>query len=786
MKRLKPSAAALASVLTLVLQASGSPNSGRDEYYPSEEAAERNSIVWPRLVELHAGGAVLEWPDKSSKVLGVGDRYRELELVAVVPQAAPMAVLERDFSYWGILAYIGTKGPVAAMRKPVGKLDNQPNARAFPPQYFDRILKAQEDVLGEEILAHGDDPAYEAVADLLPSLQTYTFLGTTTSGQKIIVWPDGQLGLGVHHRRLEQVLFDPAAILRKSTGTVAATKQGLIGQYLPVIDYAFFDASVHSGWEEIAFAIGGEKLATYVCLRAGDGKRVYWRLPGQDPVEDGAAFYRALLSVQQKWEQFLAKGIQLDVPDPRVSDSSKAALVRALISEVGNYPKYGVGVYSAREHDTFPPTTILLNLCLLDWGFTEEVKARLSYYLSHFVKPDGTFDYYGPAISEYGQLLTVAARYVRITGDTAWLREYLPPLRRILDSLLAQIDASWRHYPADSPYYGLLWGSAEADTRKDQRFYFSGDVWCWRGLEEMGRLLNEAGQGSSGAALKQLGKNLLGEDGKFRENVLAALRQEFQNSAPSPFLPPIVGMKKPFGSMTEDEFASYTNYRYWPEMLSAGMLPPEMRDAIIKYRTSHGGEVAGTTRLEDVMDDWPYAHYAWGLLEADQVKHYLLGFYGHLAYHQMPGTFTAYESVAIRGDSKRDYASDYCVPAQLVVPQLLRWMIAWEPWDKPELWLARAVPTTWYGRGFTASRIPTRWGRVSLRVAPAGKGLVAQVEMESPHPDLKVNLRLRTTLVGKAPKVAVEGTKRWRWDAEQEAVELWGPWRRVTVWVGDR
>src|SRR5208282_1853145 len=87
----------------------------------------------------------------------------------------------------------------------------------------------------------------------------------------------------------------------------------------------------------------------------------------------------------------------------------------------------------------FPPTTILLSLCMLDWGLTEEVKARLGYYLSHYVKPDGTFDYYGPAISEYGQMLALAARYVQVTGDTNWFQENLPALRRITDSLVAQV-----------------------------------------------------------------------------------------------------------------------------------------------------------------------------------------------------------------------------------------------------------------------------------------------------------------------------------------------------------
>jgi len=754
-----------------------------DEFYPSEEAAERSTIVWPRLVELHPDGAVLEWQGEPSHALRVGERFREWELVAVIAQATPLAVLERDFPRWGVLAYVGTKGPVATMRKAVGRLDNLPHEKAFPPNYFDRILSAQEDMLGQEVIAKGGEPSYEPLAGLLPPLLTYSFLGTTTSRQKVIVWPDGRLGFGVLDRRLDKVLLDPAAALHISRNGSSATKQGLIGGYLPVIDYGFFDAGAHSGWEEIALGTGTEELETYVCLRSNEGRRAYWRLPGQQPLENGTEFYRALFGAQQEWEQFFAKGLRLKVPEARVSDSSRAAIVRALISEAGLHPKYGVGVYWANEHDTFPPMTILLNLCLLDWGFTGEVKARFGYYLSHFVKQDGTFDYYGPAISEYGQMLTLAARYVQVTGDTSWLRENLPALQRIADSLLAQMDASRKRYPPDSPYYSLLWGSAEADTRKDKRFYFASDVWSWSGLEEMGQLLSDVGQRTSDASLGQIGKNLLAEAETFRGNVLAALRRAFRKDVTPPFLPPAAGMEKPFERMTESEFASYTNYRYWPEMLSSGMLPPEMRDAIITYRTSRGGEVTGTTRLEDVLDDWPYARYAWGLLEAGRIEHYLLGFYGHLAYHQTPGTFTAYESVAIKGDSKWDYASDYCVPAQLVAPQLLRWMIAWEPWDNQELWLARAVPKKWFDIGFSASRIPTRWGAVNFEVVPAGKGLTAQVELTSPHPELRVHICLRPTMAGAAPHVTVQGTESWKWDASQQAVELWGPWNRVTVTV---
>jgi hypothetical protein len=288
-------------------------------------------------------------------------------------------------------------------------------------------------------------------------------------------------------------------------------------------------------------------------------------------------------------------------------------------------------------------------------------------------------------------------------------------------------------------------------------------------------------QTSGDTSLAPFGKTLQQAAQTLRGDVLAALGRALQKELA--FLPPDAGDEKPFERMTESELASYTNYRYWPEMLSSGLLPPEMSDAIIAYRSAHGGEVAGTTRLEDVLDDWPYANYAWGLMEAGQIEHYLLGFYGHLALHETPGTFTAYESVAIKGADTRSYSSDYCVPAQLVEPQMLRWMIAWEPWDSQDLWLARAVPKKWFNAGFSADRIPTRWGEVNFRVTSNAKGLAAQIELTAPHPELAVHLSLRSKAAGAAPHLKVEGTKTWKWDSKQQAVELRGPWKRVTVTV---
>jgi hypothetical protein len=731
-----------------------------------------NSISVQRSTLRCSGGATHE--------IAVGERCGDWELVAILPELAPIAVLERDSSHGSFLAYVGQKGPVATIRKPVGDLEDLRPRKRFAPDIAEHMLAAQRDVVGDEVRSSGQEPSFGALVELLPPLNTYTFLGTTTSQDKLIVWQDGRLGLGIHNHDLASVLFNPLEILNYPSGSTLLNKEGLLGGYLPAIDYGFLDPESHSGWEEMAVSVGQNELTTYVSLRTTQGRRSYWKLPGGHALTNGTEFYRQVLAVQKTWEQFFSKGMQLHIPEQRVADASKAAIVRALISEVGLHPKYGVGSYGEPEHDAFPPTTIQLNLCLLDWGFTQEVKERLGYYLSHYIKPDGSIDYYGPAVSEYGQLLTVAVRYVQLTGDRAWLAEHLPQLERLGNYLVSQITASRKRLSPRSEEYGLIRGAGEADTSSDQRFYFSGNVWCWRGLRDFGEMLEAEGRRTNSTRLIRVASEMRGGSSDMEQALTVSLQKSMEFDATPPFLSPVAGRLKPFERMTESEFASYTNYRYWIEMLSPSFLHPSMRKAIIAYRTAHGGELAGTTRFEDHLDDWTYADYAWGLLEDRDVDHYLLGFYGHLAYHQTLGTFTAYEQVAIKGESARSYVADYCVPAELVIPQMLRWMLVWEPWETNELWVSGAIPERWLQGGVAARHVITRWGPVSIEERQSPNGRDIQIERELAA--AKVTVYIPVSAVGiQGPKIVVRGTKDWQWDSSRRAIKVQGPWRRLSV-----
>jgi len=636
------------------------------------------------------------------------------------------------------------------------------------------LLTSQADVLGERVLGAGGDPSFEACAALLPPLVAYTFLAGEGSSDVVYAEPDGRLGVLAEPYgtvRLDPVLFDPREIL--SAGEPTAARRGLVDGWLPAIDYAFTSEANGQDWREVAFvAATGEEL--YASLRAGEGG-VACRIgaSGQTPIAT-REFDARLGELRDHWRRAFADAMEVDVPEPRVTDACRASLVRAFISHNGPKPHYGVGLYRNPKDDAFPPATLsTVNACA-EWNLLARARAHLDYYLDHLLRPDGTFDYYGPAVSEYGQMLDAIARTARRSGDAGWLRGRVPEVERIVGHLLALRRDGQGKWPKDDARHGLLLGSPEADTRKEVDYYYSADAWTWRGWTEIGRVLLEMGD----EAMKRRGEELLAEAASLRADTEASLAKCVIATTEPPFVPPVAGFDKPFATMTQDTFASYTNYRYWAEMLSAGFLRPEWHDAIIEYRRQRGGELLGTTRFLDRLDDWPYAGYAHGLLLRDRVRHYLLGFYGHLAAHCMGDTFTSYEQVAVRGAPTRTCVADYCVPAQLVAPLMARWMLVFEEPDADVLWLCRAAPRRWLepGKRIAVRRAPTRWGLVSFAVEAGADGSVAAA-IELPRADFPAEIRLRLRRPDAQPfrTVTLNGQPHADFDPQGEFVRIVRP-----------
>ncbi|HLK59839.1 MAG TPA: hypothetical protein VKU00_24975, partial [Chthonomonadaceae bacterium] len=265
----------------------------------------------------------------------------------------------------------------------------------------------------------------------------------------------------------------------------------------------------------------------------------------------------------------------------------------------GDHPKYGVGAYAEECHDGFPPTIIATVDALTLWGFPDRAEQLFTTWLANFVREDGTLRYYGPSLSEYGQLLTTARRLMERGGSPGWFRHNRMALSRIVAFLQEGIRGSGA--------IALLAGAPEADTCHETATYFHNNAWIARGLADWADLIATRSESSGQAG--QIGQDASTLRRRLLEAIEAAwppasepqgwwLRPTLESEAD-------LGLEAPRVRVTETHLGSYTNYRYWPELLSSGILPHPLMERIVSARLQAGGQFCGMTRFADHLDDWP-------------------------------------------------------------------------------------------------------------------------------------------------------------------------------------
>ena len=282
------------------------------------------------------------------------------------------------------------------------------------------------------------------------------------------------------------------------------------------------------------------------------------------------------------------------------------------------------------------------------------------YWLLNFVREDGTINYYGASISEYGQLLHTAALLEERGGIEDWWREACPPLNRLAEHLLslrAQAEKDG----------GLIPGSPEADESDQVAKYFHNNACAAKGLRRWADLCERRGATPSTSIHATRSRAAA-----LAKDTLDAIQTVWPQDPGDMWLPPQVEPTERPHAITATRLASYTNYRYWPELLSSGLLPPDMANRLVEARLHFGGQFCGMTRFRDWLDDWPLAEYLHGLWSLGRRNDFLLSLYGHIAYHQAEGHLTAYEQVTF---PPGEAVAPYCLPCQLVAARAARLLV---------------------------------------------------------------------------------------------------------------
>ena len=360
----------------------------------------------------------------------------------------------------------------------------------------------------------------------------------------------------------------------------------------------------------------------------------------------------------------LRSRIRIQTGHPLLDLSVQTGLAHIDATFQGDHPKYGVGSYAHEMHDGFPPTIIAAVDALSAWGIHDRATQLFRCWLVNFVRGDGSINYYGPSISEYGQLLHTAALLEERAGPAGWWQEGFPALDRIANYVLQLREAANRED-------GLISGVPEADTREETGKYFHNNAWVAKGLQRwVGLCLRQnASPRTPIATVRQVAADVA-------RDTLRAVQQTWPADPSDWWLPPGTGplAQKPLrlNGAGSSVLSAYTNYRYWPELLSSGLLPQEMANRVVEARLSAAGQFCGMTRFRDWLDDWPLAEYLTGLWSVGRKQDFLLSLYGHVAFHQAEGHLTAYEQVSFPPGTKR---ADYCLPCQLVAARSARLIV---------------------------------------------------------------------------------------------------------------
>jgi hypothetical protein len=754
---------------------------------------EARADALPQPVSIAADGTVLALQEGQRCKIEKGERLGNWTLMAVIPAGARrrLAVFE-DFSQAeGSLVLAGENGERWVFPKSLEPTWAAPS-NLYRGHSLEEVFRSERDLLGDEILAKAGDPEYGDVAACFPPISktyTYTFVGTHECAEKVGVFYGGGTP------NFDPAVYVPAIAKIRTEGRVL---DGLVGGWLPVLRFVYPEKP--GDWTE---------LLIYAPLRVQNGNHrvqpVWYRVsriennglrwvryfdsyhPSPPRTETKAeGFYEELLAMRRGWNQALAQGMQIDVPDQRLTDLARHSLVREMMTRIGDFPKYGVfdRGYGGSEHDGFPDTFTADTTAMLEWGLFDLARRYIDNYFTHFVRDDGSILYRGPETGQFGRMLTVAATYANYTGDTKLLlrhRHRLDALAKLLLSLRTQA----LRLPAENPAYGMIAGWSEADSCLDpdpSRYvkpYFSNSTEAARGFEELGKVWERVGARSHQPDLIHWGQRLRQESRALMRDVQTAIARSTLTNTTPPCLPAIAGASEPFHmAVAHDKLdPQFRSYRAYAEMLYSGNLTREQAEMIVKYRAAHHDIILGIPTVYGYgTHEWAgflaYGH-AYGLLQMDSVREYLLTLYSLAAHHYTHGTWTAPET---RNLDPTRFAAPYCSPAQMTVPLLTRWMLVFEEPSSEVLWLAKATPRTWLAEGqhIGVTNAPTRWGRVGFNLwshLDSGR-IEARLDLPRRPIEAHIKLRLRVPENRRIGSVRVNGKPWDQFDVGEETVTL--------------
>jgi len=440
------------------------------------------------------------------------------------------------------------------------------------------------------------------------------------------------------------------------------------------------------------------------------------------------------------WEGVLERAARFEVPEARVNDACKATMIGILMVSQDFVPNYSAqNLYQ----QTFESECGDAVIALAQMGLADTFR-RLEPLLHRPLQS-------GIEFHDVAFKLQLLAQHYRL----------VPSIDNVQDGwkiIGAEVERAIGAICKDN---GLLPKEAYCGDVQRKVVNLSSNADLWRGLRDLGAVLEEIGERRSGRRLLEVAHGL-------RPAILDAVSKSERTDFDPPFVPnALFGEEAPYETLTSSMLGSY-----WclmsPYVLGSGVfgIRSQRSRSILDFLEERGGLCMGMVRFhqhsglfanEDAVDDLYTLRYFLELLEWDEPERAIASFYGKLAQGFTRDTYVSAEGTGLRPldtFGRSMYLPPNISSAAMFLSMLRSLLVQDCDEDddgRPEtLKLLYATPRPWLedGKTIVIEDAPTSFGPVNLRVQSRLRENRIEIDW-TPPPRRPEALRLRLRLPGR-------------------------------------
>lgn len=608
---------------------------------------------------------------------------------------------------------------------------------------------ALQDGLGKLFLRQPGGPTFEAIASVLPGIRySRETVGVPEHPFDIGVEADGTIQVGGYEGyaakpNLWIEVGDPP--VRLGSPGLPLRKSLRLGR-LPIVEYAFekgplqFRADVF-GWSE-----GGSPdaaLRAYLVVGVKNvGKRqepLVFRLATDSPVAGqsapewrgiaapgasaSAAFscpvgtkdafpariaveegFSAFMACHDLWTRLQAQGMQLGLPETRMSNANRAWMSYNLLNVDKRNGQYEIHDGSGFYEEMYGYSVALFINALDLYGRHKLAERYIDSWLS-FQQPDGllTANY---GLPDMGSTLLVMSDHYRFTRDKEWLKRVAPKMLKIYEWLKAKRAECMAAQKPTDVVYGLIKYRPYCDYL-EPAYDYVGDAYAVVGMEATVRAFREIG-------LMGDASRIAFEAAAYRKDILASMNKGLLHR----YGMPILDMEPETHRLLKR--SQYKGGEYYgliaPQLLETGFLAPNdpLAKIVTDFMEKRGGFLAGMSEFQGGVDH-AYTYGYWlNCLQNGKPDKAVLGLYASMAGAISRETHSGVEVMHLMtGEPERTLPHTYSGTQQL---RILRMMLVREEKDA-FLHIGQGMPRGWLkdGRVTEVAGAPTLFGPITFR-----------------------------------------------------------------------